>query len=140
MAEWPEGSCLEELRHKICSNWRGSGFKPAGPWVACAQHSASRCSPGPGAPTTAVPDRPSVPAAVWPQVRKSGLPAIFVFIAPPSMEELERRLRGRGTEAPEQVETRLKNAYQEMARCAGGALRLIKGAGCCMLAGRLIGR
>lgn len=52
------------------------------------------------------------------QVRSSGLPAIFVFIAPPSMEELERRLRGRGTEAPEQVETRLKNAYAEMARCA----------------------
>lgn len=49
-------------------------------------------------------------------MRKSGLPAIFVFIAPPSMEELERRLRGRGTEGQDQVETRLKNAYAEMAR------------------------
>ncbi|GAB4823756.1 hypothetical protein N2152v2_010802 [Parachlorella kessleri] len=49
------------------------------------------------------------------QVRKSALPAIFVFIAPPSMEELERRLRARGTEKQDQVATRLKNASQEMA-------------------------
>lgn len=48
------------------------------------------------------------------QVRKSGIPAIFVFIAPPSLEELEKRLRGRGTESEEQVETRLKNARLEM--------------------------
>lgn len=33
------------------------------------------------------------------QVRKSGLKAIFVFIAPPSLEELEARLRGRATGA-----------------------------------------
>jgi len=48
------------------------------------------------------------------QVRKSGLPAIFVFIAPPSLDELEKRLRGRGTESEEQIETRLKNARLEM--------------------------
>ena len=41
-----------------------------------------------------------------------------VFIAPPSMEELERRLRGRGTETPESLARRLKNAAGEMA-CAG---------------------
>lgn len=31
------------------------------------------------------------------QVRQAGLRAIFVFIAPPSLEELEHRLRGRAT-------------------------------------------
>jgi guanylate kinase len=49
------------------------------------------------------------------QVRASSLRAIFVFIAPPSVEELERRLRGRGTEAEEQIATRLKNAREELA-------------------------
>lgn len=50
------------------------------------------------------------------QVRKAGLRAIFVFVAPPSVEELEKRLRGRGTEKEEQVQQRLTNAKQEIAR------------------------
>jgi guanylate kinase len=37
-----------------------------------------------------------------------------VFIMPPSMEELRRRLTKRGTETPEQIETRLRNAAAEM--------------------------
>ncbi|KAK9809154.1 hypothetical protein WJX72_010332 [[Myrmecia] bisecta] len=49
------------------------------------------------------------------QVRKSGLRAIFVFIAPPSEEELEHRLRGRGTESEEQINRRLAAAKQEIA-------------------------
>lgn len=32
------------------------------------------------------------------QVKNSDLNARFLFLAPPSMEELERRLRSRGTE------------------------------------------
>ena len=40
--------------------------------------------------------------------------ALFVFIAPPSMKELEQRLRGRGTEAEEKVQLRLANACAEM--------------------------
>lgn len=51
-------------------------------------------------------------------VRRSGLKAIFVFVAPPSSEELERRLRGRGTEADEQIAERLAAAKQEIARHA----------------------
>jgi len=47
-------------------------------------------------------------------VKGSSLPAVFVFIAPPSMEVLERRLRGRGTETEEAVQKRLKNARTEM--------------------------
>lgn len=50
------------------------------------------------------------------QIRKSGIRAVFVFIAPPSMEELEKRLRGRGTDGEEQVFLRLKAARTEMQR------------------------
>jgi guanylate kinase len=38
----------------------------------------------------------------------------FIFIAPPSREELQRRLAGRGTETPESLAVRLRNARQEM--------------------------
>lgn len=37
-----------------------------------------------------------------------------VFIMPPNLEELERRLIKRGSETPEQIEVRLKNADAEM--------------------------
>jgi guanylate kinase len=37
-----------------------------------------------------------------------------IFLAPPGMEELERRLRKRGTESEEQIRTRLANASREM--------------------------
>ncbi len=40
--------------------------------------------------------------------------AKLVFIAPPSIEELERRLRGRGTETEEVIAQRLANATGEM--------------------------
>ena len=40
--------------------------------------------------------------------------AITVFIAPPSMEELLSRLRGRRTESPEDLDLRLKTAEEEM--------------------------
>lgn len=50
------------------------------------------------------------------QIRQSGLPALFVFIAPPSLEELERRLRGRGTETPNSMDRRIQNARLEISR------------------------
>lgn len=37
-----------------------------------------------------------------------------VFIMPPNLEELRRRLTKRGTETPEQIETRLMRATREM--------------------------
>ena len=40
--------------------------------------------------------------------------AKLIFIAPPSIEELERRLRGRGTESEEVIAQRLANAAGEM--------------------------
>ncbi|KAJ9565274.1 hypothetical protein OSB04_001240 [Centaurea solstitialis] len=47
-------------------------------------------------------------------VRASSLEAIFIFICPPSFEELEKRLRARGTETEEQIQKRLKNAKAEL--------------------------
>jgi guanylate kinase len=47
---------------------------------------------------------------------KSQLPeALTIFIMPPSVESLRRRLAARGTETPEQREIRLRNAEIEMA-------------------------
>ena len=40
---------------------------------------------------------------------------VDIFILPPSMEELEKRLRKRGTESDDQIEVRLKNAHGEIA-------------------------
>jgi guanylate kinase len=48
------------------------------------------------------------------QVRKNADP-VTVFISPPTLAELERRLRGRGTESPESLAVRLANAEKEMA-------------------------
>lgn len=44
-----------------------------------------------------------------------GLDVMTVFITPPSFEELERRLVGRGTETPEQQAKRLETAKIELA-------------------------
>jgi guanylate kinase len=49
------------------------------------------------------------------QVRAKVPDALFVFLAPPSWEELERRLSGRGTEPPAVVAERLARARLEMA-------------------------
>ena len=49
-------------------------------------------------------------------VKKSDLNAMFLFVSPPSLEELERRLRGRGTEKEESIVTRMSNATKEMAK------------------------
>ncbi|MBN1628895.1 MAG: guanylate kinase [Thermoleophilia bacterium] len=40
--------------------------------------------------------------------------ALMVFIMPPSLEELERRLRGRGTESEEAIQKRLARAREEI--------------------------
>lgn len=48
------------------------------------------------------------------QVKNSHLNAIFVFINPPSIEELEKRLRGRNTETEESLQKRLDTARKEL--------------------------
>lgn len=44
---------------------------------------------------------------IWPETK-------FIFVNPPSLEELERRLRGRGTETEEKILKRLGNAKGEI--------------------------
>lgn len=74
------------------------------------------------------------------QVRQSVPDAVLIFIMPPSMEELERRLRGRGDTPEDQIQLRMKRAVWEMEqrywydyvvvnddpeRCAGEILKII---------------
>ena len=49
------------------------------------------------------------------QIRGKVDDVLSVFILPPSIEELERRLRGRGTETESQIQTRLETAKGELA-------------------------
>ncbi len=49
------------------------------------------------------------------QIRRSQPECVSVFILPPSRAELERRLRGRGSDTPEVIERRLHNSRGEIA-------------------------
>ena len=74
------------------------------------------------------------------QVREKMPDAELIFIMPPSMQELERRLRGRGDTSEEQIKLRMERAVWEMEqrvwydhvvvnddpeRCADEILRII---------------
>lgn len=48
------------------------------------------------------------------QVKKADPDALLIFIMPPSVEELERRLRGRGDTPEDQIQMRMKRAVWEM--------------------------
>jgi guanylate kinase len=48
------------------------------------------------------------------QVRTSMPECVTIFILPPSLEELERRLRDRRTDSPEVIERRLRDAQSDM--------------------------
>lgn len=48
------------------------------------------------------------------QIKRRMPDAVFVFLLPPSMDELQRRLRGRGTERSEVIDRRLKIALDEI--------------------------
>ena len=50
-------------------------------------------------------------------MEKLGDRVVTIFLLPPSFEELERRLRNRQSDTPEQIESRLKIARDELA-CA----------------------
>lgn len=47
-------------------------------------------------------------------LKKTDLNPVYVFVKPPSMEALERRLRGRGTETEESLSKRLATAEREL--------------------------
>lgn len=48
------------------------------------------------------------------QVKKEIPEAVLIFIEPPSLEDLEKRLRKRKSESEEDIELRMSNAMQEM--------------------------
>lgn len=47
-------------------------------------------------------------------VQENTTEGIFIFILPPSMNELKNRIIGRGSETPESLLTRFKSAYNEI--------------------------
>jgi guanylate kinase len=49
------------------------------------------------------------------QIRAARPDAFLLFIKPPTLQELERRLRARGTETDEQIQRRLDKASEELA-------------------------
>jgi len=48
------------------------------------------------------------------KVKENFTEGVFIFILPPSMDELKRRIIKRGSETEESLMTRFKNAYQEI--------------------------
>jgi guanylate kinase len=48
------------------------------------------------------------------QLRERNFNAKYLFFTPSSLDELEKRLRSRGTESNQQIELRLKNAVAEI--------------------------
>lgn len=48
------------------------------------------------------------------QIKTTDLPAKYIFISPPSVQDLEKRLRNRNTESEESMKKRLGNAQREI--------------------------
>ena len=61
------------------------------------------------------------------QVRRSFPSGFQVFLEPPSFEELERRIRGRGTDSEEAIQKRLERARIELAAAPEFDARLVNG-------------
>lgn len=61
------------------------------------------------------------------QVRRTFPSGQQIFVAPPSFEELERRIRGRGTDAEEAIQRRLARAREELAASAEFDAVLVNG-------------
>lgn len=49
------------------------------------------------------------------QLRERGIEGLYVFIAPPSIDELRRRLQNRGSNDPAEIEQRVRIAVDELA-------------------------
>lgn len=48
------------------------------------------------------------------QVKKKYKEAVFIFLLPPTMEELKNRIEKRGTESEKDINLRFKNAFKEL--------------------------
>ena len=47
------------------------------------------------------------------QIKEKYKEAVFIFLLPPTMEELKQRIVNRGTESEKDIETRFSNAFKE---------------------------
>lgn len=61
------------------------------------------------------------------QVRRTFPSGLQIFVAPPSFQELERRIRGRGTDAEDAIQRRLARAQEELAAAAEFDAVLVNG-------------
>ena len=61
------------------------------------------------------------------QVKKSYPEGVFIFILPPSIEELKNRIKGRGSETEESMARRLGTALQEISAIDQYDYRVING-------------
>ena len=59
------------------------------------------------------------------QVREKLPEAVMIFLAPPSMAELRRRLESRGDTSPDKIEKRLKQAHWELAQAPSYSYLLV---------------
>jgi guanylate kinase len=59
------------------------------------------------------------------QVREAVPGAVQIFIEPPSLEDLRRRLQGRGSDSTEQIRRRLDVAPEELAAKEEFAYRVV---------------
>lgn len=48
------------------------------------------------------------------QIKKNYKNVVFIFLLPPTMDELKNRIIKRGTESEEDIERRFKNAFEEL--------------------------
>lgn len=48
------------------------------------------------------------------QIKKNYKEAVFIFLLPPTMDELKNRIIKRGTESEEDINTRFENAFKEL--------------------------
>ena len=48
------------------------------------------------------------------QVKKNYKNTVFIFLLPPTMDELKNRIIKRGTESEEDIERRFRNAFEEL--------------------------
>lgn len=53
------------------------------------------------------------------QVKASGLRAVHILLLPPSLDELERRLRGRGTDNETVIQRRMSQVHEQIAGIEG---------------------
>lgn len=51
------------------------------------------------------------------QVQRRFPGAVLIFVLPPSLEELRRRIENRGEDAPDKIDLRMRNALEEMRQC-----------------------